>query len=345
MTHARIGNTRLDIDLPLADGITALHGPAGAGKTATLEAIAGFARPQRGRILIDDAIVFDGESRVNLAPRRRRCAWVGARAALFPHMTVRQNLPFAAGRWAPLERTRRVAEMLERFELADALEMRPRDLTPERRLRTEVARALMTEPKVLLVDESGAHRDADRGADVGLLRLVRDVFDGPVLWVMGKLDLCYSSADRLALVEGGRVVGYGPAREVMERPETLEAARLTGISNLYPATVAALDPGRNQSRLECIDFALSGPYLKGHFKGDRVWVGIRAEDVRVHADELEAGVNFVAVHLLRMTERPRSVRLEFAGGIAAEISREQYAGQKDNKGWRVEFPPAALRVF
>jgi molybdate transport system ATP-binding protein len=337
MTHARIGNARLDIDLPLHDGVTALHGAAGAGKTATLEAIAGFARPERGRILIDDAIVFDGESRVNVAPRRRRCAWVGARDGLFPHLTVRQNLLFAADRWARLERTKRVAEMLERFELADALEMRPRELTPARRLRVEVARALITEPKVVLVDE--------RDADEALLRLVGEAFAGPVLWVIGKLDLCYSSADRLALVEGGRVVGYGPARELMERPESVEAARLAGISNLYAATIAALDPGRNQSRLECADFALSGHYLKGHFKGDRVWVGIRAEDVRVHSGELEPDVNFVAVHLVRATERPRSVRLEFAGGIAAEIPREQYARQKDNKGWQVEFPPAALRVF
>ena len=341
MTHARISSARLDIDLPLPDGITALHGPAGAGKTAILAAIAGFARPERGRILLGDAIVFDAESRVNLPPRRRSCGWVGPRDGLFPHLTVRQNLLFAAGRWARLERHKRVAQMLERFELADALEMRPRGLQVARRLRAEVARALMTEPKVLLVDEWGA----GRGVDEALLRLVRDAFDGPVLWVMDDLDLCYSSADRLALVEGGRLVACGPAREVMERPESVEAARLAGIANLYPATIAALDPGRNQSRLESEGFALSGPYLKGHFKGDRVWVGIRAEDVRVHAGELEAGVNFVEVHLLRMTERPRTVRLEFAGGIAAEISREEYARQKDNKGWQVEFPPAALRVF
>ena len=313
MTHARIVSKSLDIDLPLADGITALHGPAGAGKTAILEAIAGFARPERGRILIGDAIVFDGESGVNLAPRRRRCGWVGAREALFPHQTVRQNLLFAAGRWARLERTRQVAEMLERFELADALELCPRDMAPARRLRTEVARALMTEPKVLLVDE----RPIEPCADEALLRLVRDAFAGPVLWVAGKLDLCYSSADWLALVESGRVVGHGAARDVMEHPESVEAARLAGISNLYPATIAALDPGRNQSRLECAGFALNGPYLKGQLKGDRVWVGIRAEDVRVHAGEMEPGVNFVAVHLLRMTERPRSVRLAFAGGIAA----------------------------
>jgi molybdate transport system ATP-binding protein len=146
-------------------------------------------------------------------------------------------------------------------------------------------------------------------------------------------------------LEGGRVVGYGPAREVIEHPQSVEAARLVGISNLYPATIASLDPGRNQSRLECADFVLIGPYLKGHFKGDRVWVGIRAEDVRVHAGEVEPEENSVAVSLLRLTERPRSVRLEFAGGIAAEISREQYTQRKDNREWQVEFPPAALRVF
>jgi len=337
MTHARIGNAHLEIDLPLPDGITALTGPAGAGKTAILRAIAGFARPERGRILIGDAIVFDADAGVNLPARRRRCAWAGARDALFPHMTVRQNLLFAADRWARLERTRRVAEMLERFELADALETRPRDLGPQRRLRAEVARALMTEPKLLLVD--------DRDADEALPHLVRSAFAGPALWVTGDLDLCYSSADRLALLDHGRLVGCGPAREVMERPESVEAARMVGISNLYPAAIAALDPGRNQSRLECEDFALTGPYLKGHFKGDRVWVGIRAEDVRVHAGELEPGVNYVAAQLSRLTERSRTVRLEFSGGIAAEISREQYAMQKDNKGWQVEFPPAALRVF
>jgi ABC-type molybdate transport system ATPase subunit len=231
--------------------------------------------------------------------------------------------------------------MLERFALTDALELRPRDLTPRRRLRTEIARALITEPKALLVDDRGG----ERGADEELLRRVSETFDGPVLWATGRLDLCYSSAGRLALLENGRVVGYGPARDVIERPESVEAARLAGVSNLFPATIAALDPGRNQSRLECADFVLSGPYLKGHFKGDRVWVGIRAEDVRVHTGEIEREANFLPVHLLRLMEHPRSVRLEFAGGIAAEIPREQYTRQKDNKEWQVEFPPAALRVF
>jgi molybdate transport system ATP-binding protein len=254
-----------------------------------------------------------------------------------PHLTVRQNLLFAAARWARLERTKRVAEILEHFELADALEMRPRDLPAARRLHVEVARSLVAEPRALLVD----HRETDEA----LLRLVREAFAGPVLWVIDQLDICYAAATRLALIKSGRLVGIGAARDVIERPESVEAARLVGLDNLYSATVAALDPGRNSCRLECDNFVLSAPYLKGRLNGDRVWTGIRPADVRVHAAEIEEDVNFIAVHLQRVLEHPRMVRLEFAGGIAAEIPREQYARQKDNKGWQVELPPAALRIF
>ncbi|HEY1495371.1 MAG TPA: ATP-binding cassette domain-containing protein [Candidatus Solibacter sp.] len=341
MTHARVARTvdglSLDLDLALPPGITALAGPPSAGKTLLLEIIAGFAPAGVGRILIDDAIVFDAASRVNLPARRRRCGYVPARDSLFPQMTVRQNLMFAAARWARLERHKRVAEMLERFELADALELYPRDLPPARRLRAEIARALMAEPRLLLID--------DRAADESLLRLLPAAFDAPILLVTSDLDLCYAAAAHLALLEAGRIVQRGPARDVIEHPESLASARLLGIANLFPASIAALDPGRNQSRLDCESFTLVAPYLKGHLKGDRVSVAIRAEDVRVHAGELESGVNFLPATLLRTSERSRAVLLEFDGGISARLSREQFQQQKDNRSWQVEFPPAALRVF
>jgi molybdate transport system ATP-binding protein len=340
MTHANVvrqfGAFTLDIELSLPPGITALAGPAGAGKTLLLEILGGFTPADSGRILIDDALVFDAPTRVNLPPRRRRCAYIPARESLFPHMTVRKNLMFAANRWARLERHKRVAEMVERCELAGAIEKRPLEISPAERLRAEIARALMTEPKALLIDE--------RGADESLFRLLPVVFDGPVLAVTRDLDLCYNAA-ALALLDAGKLLQRGPAREVIEHPESTAAARLLGFTNLFPATIAALDPGRNQSRLECEEFTLTAPYLKGHLKGDRVTAAIRAEDVRVHAGELEAGVNFLPAALQRVSERPRTVRLEFDRGIAAELPRELYARERDNRSWQVEFPPAALRVF
>lgn len=341
MTHARVvrkaGELSLDLELALPEGITAIVGPSGSGKTLLLEIIAGFATAEAGRILIDDAIVFDAASGVNLPARRRHVGYVPARESLFPHMTVRQNLMFAAGRWARLERHKRVAEMLEHFELADAVDFRPSQIAPARRLRAEMARALMADSKVMLMD--------DRGADEPALRLLSAAFDGPTLLVTGDLDLCYASASHVALLDAGKIVQRGTARETIEHPDSAAAAQLLGVENLFAATIAALDPGRNQSRLECEAFVLTAPYLKGHLKGDRVTVAIRAADVCVHAGEIEPGVNFVRATLMGTSERSRTVRLRFSDGVCAEVGRREYEQQKDNRSWQVELPPHALRVF
>ena len=118
-----------------------------------------------------------------------------------------------------------------------------------------------------------------------------------------------------------------------------------GIPNLFAGAIAALDPGRNTSRLEFEHFALSAPYIPGHFRGDRIWAAIAAEDLRVHAGDMDTQANFVALPLIRVSERLRGVRLEFGFGVFADVSREQFARQKDNRSWQVEFPPEALRVL
>jgi molybdate transport system ATP-binding protein len=108
----------LDIEFRADAAVTCLFGPAGAGKTLILDLLAGFARPDEGRIQIGGAIVFDGASGISLPPGRRQCGYVGVPEGLFPHMTVLNNLLFGAQRRPRLERHRRVKEALERFGLA-----------------------------------------------------------------------------------------------------------------------------------------------------------------------------------------------------------------------------------
>jgi molybdate transport system ATP-binding protein len=342
MTHARIGKKipprfSLDVEFPLAPGVTALHGPSGAGKTLILETLAGFARPESGRILLDDLILFDAESRVSVPPRRRNCGYVTQHDALFPHLTLRQNLMFPAQRFPRLERHRRVAEMLERFQLADCAALRPHETDPAQRLRCAVARALIAEPKLLLVDE--------RGLDEPFLQQLRAVFAGPILIVTRDLDLCCAATDELIVIEAGRIVQRGAPRAVLDRPASVEIARMLGIPNLFQGSIAALDPARDSSRLDFGHFALTGPYIPGHFRGDRVWVAVRSEDLHVHSGDLEPQPNFISAQLVRVSRRARSVRLEFSGGICADVSRQEFDRQKDNKNWQVEFPPSALRVL
>jgi molybdate transport system ATP-binding protein len=235
---------------------------------------------------------------------------------------------FAAAKWARLERHKRVAEITEHFALDD---------TPATRTAARIARAILSEPRLLLIDECGM--------DERLLQRTVSAFPGPTLLVTADLDLCHACAAELILLEAGRIVQSGPARETIDAPQSLAAAALLGFDNIFPASISALDPGRNSSRLECEHFALTGPYLPGHFNGDRVHVAVRAQDLRVHSGEIEPGPNFTTVSLLSASERTRCARLIFTHGIVAELTREQWEPQRNNKRWQVEFPSTALRLF
>src|SRR5580692_3760826 len=103
----------LDLEFAAVQGVTVLFGPSGAGKTLVLDAVAGFVRPDEGRVMLDDDILYDGATGVFLPPQKRNCGYVFQNYALFPHMTMRQNLEFAAERRPRLERHRRVADMLD----------------------------------------------------------------------------------------------------------------------------------------------------------------------------------------------------------------------------------------
>src|ERR1700674_1569513 len=143
----------LDLEFSATAGVTVLFGPSGSGKTLVLDSIAGFVRPDEGRILLDNDILFDGLTGVHLAPQARNCGYVFQNYALFPHMTLRENLQFAAERRPRLERHRRVSEMLERFRLTEAAGRNPHELAGGQRQRCSIARALIGGPRLLLLDE------------------------------------------------------------------------------------------------------------------------------------------------------------------------------------------------
>jgi molybdate transport system ATP-binding protein len=337
----------LDVEFQAAVGVTVLFGPSGAGKTLTLDAIAGFVKPDAGRILVDDQILFDAQSGVNLPPRRRSCGYVFQNYALFPHMTLRANLTFAVDRLPRLERHRRVNEILERFHLKDVAGRRPHEVSGGEQQRCSIARALIGAPKLLLLDEPARGLDAPlRDSLYQVLRQVRAEFNLPVLLVTHDLDECFTLGDEMLVLRDGRVVQSGPPRKVLDQPANVEVARLLGISNLFRAEIAALDPGRNTSILRTRGFELSGPYFPGRLRGDQVWVCARAEELKAAPHNgSRLGPNQVPARLLRVSERAQAVRLEFADEIAVDVPREQYDRARDSKDWLVEFPPQALRVL
>ena len=325
-----------------------LFGPSGSGKTLMLDSIAGFVRPDEGRILLDDDILFDGAAGVHLAPQARNCGYVFQNYALFPHMTLRENLEFAAERRPRLERHRRVNEMLERFRLE-----RSRGPPSARGFRRP-APALLHRPRADRRAEAAAARRARAGPGRAAAqpnstkccaRCAPD-FKTPMLLVTHDLDECFELGEEMLILREGRIVQSGTPRKILDQPANLDVARLLGAFNLLAGEIRALDPGRNTSRVQIGEFELDGPYFPGRLKGDRVTVCVRPEQLRVvsakRPSRPESNSSGVAE---RAVEKPQWMRLEFSGGIAVDLPRREYERLRDTHDWVVEFPSDCLRVL
>lgn len=333
----------LDVHVRTDAGVAVLYGPSGAGKSLTLDSIAGFVRPDDGRILVDDVLLFDGASGLSLTPQQRRCGYVIQESALFPHMTLRENLAFAAERLQRLERRRQVGEMLERFHLTEVAGSRPAALSGGQRQRGAIARALLSQPRLLLLDEPSSGLDnALREEFYAVLDEVRRAFRIPMVLVTHDLDEALQLGEEMFVFRNGRIVQSGPPATVLDQPATEEVAGLLGRFNVFDAEIVAMDPAAKSSRLRCAPgFEIAGPYFPGHLLGARLRLGVRAELLRVKP----FGGAGVVMKLVRQSRRTQTVRLEFAGGIVAEMPERAFDPRAHNGEWVVEFPPQSLRQF
>lgn len=334
----------LDVAFQASHGITVFFGPSGAGKTLVLDCIAGFVRPDSGRILLDDVLLFDGEAGINRSPQERRCGYVLQNYALFPHMSVRDNLLFAARRLKATERSRRVNEMLDRFRLQDVAGRRPHQLSGGQRQRCSLARSLVVVPKILLLDEPARGLDAPLRAELyDILRSVRDDFEIPILLVTHSLQESFELADEMFFFRDGRIVQSGAPADVCSRPVSLEIAHLLGLYNILPVEIRGLDPSRNTSVLRFGEYDLQGDYYPGHLKGDRVHLLVMPRQLR--AQPMESSripANSIPGRLERAVETPDGMRLEFVGGLHVLIDTGAYYQTKD---WIIEFPTHGLRIL
>ncbi len=236
----------LDVAFQATGGILGILGPSGSGKSMTLRSIAGIDPVAEGRIAQDGRVLLDTGKGVNLRPRERKVGYLFQSGALFPHMTVAQNLEAAMDKGA--KQSLRV--MLERFQIAELEKRYPAQLSGGQAQRVALARCLAMEPSTLLLDEPFAALDAELREQMQweLLDLLKG-FPGQTVLVTHNQEEAYRLCQRLVLFSKGRCVARGETRSLFQNPGNVTAARLTGCKNILRAValgrreVLALDLG------------------------------------------------------------------------------------------------------
>ncbi|WP_085316526.1 molybdenum ABC transporter ATP-binding protein [Derxia lacustris] len=271
-----------DLALPGA-GVTALFGPSGSGKTTCLRAIAGLEAKCSGRVAIGDAVWQDSAAGVFVPVHERALGFVFQDARLFPHMSVRRNIDYGCKRVPAAERRIDFDEVVALLGIEALLDRKPARLSGGEKQRVGIARALMTSPRVLLLDEPLSALDDARKAEVlpYLVRL-RDELALPMIYVSHSMHEVAQLADHLVLLERGRVLASGPIAEVTARADLpLAQAEEGGV--VVTTRLGLRDDGYGLSRL---DFAGGAVWVASldRAPGAAVRIQIAARDVSVALD-------------------------------------------------------------
>ena len=237
----RFGGFALDVDFAAPSGVTALFGRSGSGKSTVVNAVAGLLRPDRGRIVIDGTTVLDTAAGIALPPHRRRMGYVFQDGRLFPHLTVRQNLLY--GRWfAPRAAGVELPRIVDLLGIGALLERRPGGLSGGEKQRVAIGRAILSNPRLLLMDEPLAALDEARKAEIlPYLERLRDELGLPILYVSHSVAEVARLATTVVLLEAGRVVAAGPAAAVLADPGTAPVVGLRETGAVIAARLAGQD--------------------------------------------------------------------------------------------------------
>ena len=231
-----LGDFHLNAAFETEGETLALLGASGCGKSMTLKCIAGIVRPDRGRIVLNDRVLFDSEQGINLPPQKRRVGYLFQQYALFPHMTVEENIAVGLRTKDRAARKAAVAEKVKTFRLEGLEKLRPSQLSGGQQQRTAFARILASEPEVLLLDEPFSALDDHLRwqLELELMDVLRD-FSGDTVFVSHRKDEVRRLCQTVTVLTAGRTDPVTTVRTLLERPRTVGEARLAGCRNLSQA--------------------------------------------------------------------------------------------------------------
>lgn len=312
----KLGVFQLKVKFEAADETMALLGASGCGKSMTLKCIAGIEKPDKGKIIVDGVTLFDSEKKINLTPQERRMGLMFQNYALFPNMTVFQNIKAGASRERdPKKRKEAVYAIMERFAIAPLCDHYPSQLSGGQQQRVALARILVSNPRVLLLDEPFSALDSHlRFRLEQEVRQVIRTFGKTVLLVSHDRDEVFRMSDKIAVMNDGVVETLGTKQEVFANPQTKNGAILTGCKNI--SRIKMLD----ENHVEALDWGIT-------VKVPRRAEGISYIGIRMHDVCGEKGENAHRCKVVEEIENPFSYTV---------MLKPENSGESTPLGWEME---------
>lgn len=268
-----------------ASGFTILFGASGSGKTTLLDCVAGVVTPNTGKITVGERVFFDANNSVDLPIAKRSVGYVLQDLALFPHLTVKQNVEYGLAHLLRSDREKKAAFMMREFRIEHLAQERPGKISGGERQRVALARALVTDPCVLLLDEPLAALDAaTKSRILDDLRRWNQEHRVPILYVTHSREEVLALGEHVLVMDAGRIIAQGAPHEVLNAPLQETVAQLAGFENIFDATVESLheDRGTMMCRLSNGDSSrsvlLETPLIRAQ-SGSRLRIAIRAGDI------------------------------------------------------------------
>jgi len=258
---------------------TAVFGPSGAGKTTLLNLVAGLLRPDQGEIRIDDDLLFSSAAGVDLPPEQRRVGYVFQDDLLFPHLAVARNLRYGYDLLPPEQRRVDPDQIVDLLEIGPLLDRGPGSLSGGERQRVALGRALLSSPRLLLMDEPLASLDQGlKSRIIPYLRHIRSDLGIPILYVSHSVAEILELTGQVIVLDQGRVVAHGDFFRIAHHPGVLPLIEAHGFENVLQAEIIAADRTAGVCRVRCCGQDWQIPYCD-RTSGSRIFIGIRAEDV------------------------------------------------------------------
>jgi molybdate transport system ATP-binding protein len=291
-THARETEFTLEVDFSAPAGFNIVFGSSGAGKTTLLDCIVGLSTPDSGSIRIGTRVLFDAHSGTNVPVRDRKVGYVFQDLALFPHLTVERNVGYGLQHLDRDDREQRISGILDALRIRELRLRRPREVSGGERQRVALARSLVTDPCVLLLDEPLAALDSPtKGLILDDLRRWNEAHRIPILYVTHSREEVFALGERVLVLDRGRVLAQGTPHDVINAPRQETIAQLAGFENIFDAVVSAAheDRGTMTCRLAGSNVELETPLVRTG-EGSKMRIGIRAGDILL-ANQLPQGLS------------------------------------------------------